>query len=50
MTGSEDFSYMVHASKDKMGAMFFLGSGSDEKVFVTTCTPTLTTWTTTAYW
>ncbi|WP_434361107.1 M20 family metallopeptidase [Parasalinivibrio latis] len=31
MTGSEDFSYMVNASKDKMGAMFFLGSGSDEK-------------------
>ncbi len=31
MTGSEDFSYMVHASRNKMGALFFLGSGSDAK-------------------
>lgn len=31
MTGSEDFSYMVNACKDKMGAFFFLGSGNSEK-------------------
>ncbi len=28
MTGSEDFSYMIEATKDKKGAMFFLGSGN----------------------
>ena len=29
MTGSEDFSYMVNATTQKMGAMFFLGSGNE---------------------
>ncbi|HIE4219304.1 TPA: M20 metallopeptidase family protein [Proteus mirabilis] len=31
MTGSEDFSYMVNATKGKVGAMFFLGSGNQAK-------------------
>lgn len=31
MTGSEDFSYMINATTDKKGAMFFLGSGSQSK-------------------
>lgn len=31
MTGSEDFSYMVNAVPDKKGALFFLGSGCQEK-------------------
>lgn len=31
MTGSEDFSFMVNACENKVGAMFFLGSGSKEK-------------------
>lgn len=31
MTGSEDFSYMINATKDRMGAMYFLGSGNAEK-------------------
>ncbi|WP_094752733.1 M20 metallopeptidase family protein [Psychromonas sp. CD1] len=30
-TGSEDFSYMIEATKNKCGAMFFLGSGNKEK-------------------
>nr|WP_232370049.1 M20 family metallopeptidase [Xenorhabdus lircayensis] len=31
MTGSEDFSYMINATKDRIGAMFFLGSGNKAK-------------------
>ena len=31
MTGSEDFSYMINATKDKLGAMYFLGSGNKAK-------------------
>lgn len=31
MTGSEDFSYMINATKDRKGALFFLGSGKKEK-------------------
>ena len=31
MTGSEDFSYMVNACRQRMGAMFFLGSGNKDK-------------------
>lgn len=31
MTGSEDFSFMVNASRDKKGAMFFLGSGNTNR-------------------
>lgn len=31
MTGSEDFSLMVNASPNKIGAMFFLGSGNKNK-------------------
>lgn len=31
MTGSEDFSYMINATKDRIGAMFFLGSGNQTK-------------------
>ncbi|PHM30699.1 M20 metallopeptidase family protein [Xenorhabdus innexi] len=31
MTGSEDFSYMINATKDRKGAMFFLGSGNKAK-------------------
>ncbi|MGF1702080.1 M20 family metallopeptidase [Photobacterium makurazakiensis] len=31
MTGSEDFSLMVEAAKNKQGAMFFLGSGNSAK-------------------
>ncbi|MDC9598418.1 M20 metallopeptidase family protein [Xenorhabdus anantnagensis] len=31
MTGSEDFSYMINATKDRVGAMFFLGSGNKAK-------------------
>lgn len=31
MTGSEDFSYMINATKNKVGAMFFLGSGNSAK-------------------
>ncbi|WP_099124913.1 M20 metallopeptidase family protein [Xenorhabdus stockiae] len=30
-TGSEDFSYMINTTKDRRGAMFFLGSGNKEK-------------------
>ncbi|MDX7986063.1 amidohydrolase [Xenorhabdus sp. 12] len=31
MTGSEDFSYMINATKDRVGLMFFLGSGNKAK-------------------
>ena len=31
MTGSEDFSLMINATKDRVGAMFFLGSGNTSK-------------------
>lgn len=31
MTGSEDFSYMINATKGKVGAMYFLGSGNKAK-------------------
>ncbi|MDX7999388.1 amidohydrolase [Xenorhabdus sp. Reich] len=31
MTGSEDFSYMINATKARVGAMFFLGSGNKAK-------------------
>ena len=31
MTGSEDFSYMINATPDRKGAMFFLGSGNQAK-------------------
>ncbi|MNV80432.1 Peptidase family M20/M25/M40 [compost metagenome] len=31
MTGSEDFSYMINATPDRKGAMFFLGSGCQAK-------------------
>ncbi|MBN6360015.1 MULTISPECIES: M20 metallopeptidase family protein [Providencia] len=31
MTGSEDFSYMINATKGKLGAMYFLGSGNQAK-------------------
>ncbi|MBD2780315.1 M20 metallopeptidase family protein [Xenorhabdus szentirmaii] len=31
MTGSEDFSYMINATKEGVGAMFFLGSGNKTK-------------------
>lgn len=31
MAGSEDFSFMINATKDKKGAMFFLGSGNSAK-------------------
>lgn len=31
MTGSEDFSYLINATRDRKGAMFFLGSGSQKK-------------------
>lgn len=31
MTGSEDFSYLINATKDRKGAMFFLGSGCQKK-------------------
>ena len=31
MTGSEDFSYMINATQDLCGAMFFLGAGSKDK-------------------
>lgn len=31
MSGSEDFSYMVNATRNRMGAMFFLGSGNSAK-------------------
>lgn len=31
MTGSEDFSYMINATKDRLGAMYFLGSGNKAK-------------------
>lgn len=31
MTGSEDFSYLINATRDRKGAMFFLGSGCQEK-------------------
>ncbi|MGL4826992.1 MAG: M20 metallopeptidase family protein [Vibrionaceae bacterium] len=31
MTGSEDFSYMVNACRNRKGAMFFLGSGNQSK-------------------
>ncbi|UNH30895.1 M20 metallopeptidase family protein [Moellerella wisconsensis] len=31
MTGSEDFSYMINATKDRVGGLFFLGSGNKSK-------------------
>lgn len=31
MTGSEDFSYMINATRNRKGAMFFLGSGNQAK-------------------
>ncbi|MBD2811257.1 amidohydrolase [Xenorhabdus sp. Vera] len=31
ITASEDFSYMINATKDRIGAMFMLGSGNTEK-------------------
>lgn len=31
MTGSEDFSYMINATQDRKGALFFLGSGKQAK-------------------
>lgn len=31
MTGSEDFSFMINATPEKKGAMFFLGSGNSKK-------------------
>ncbi len=41
MTGSEDFSYMINATKDKLGAMYFLGSGNQAKGLIITYTLTL---------
>lgn len=50
MAHSEDFSYMVNASRQRMGAMFSKAAATRTKVSKTICMQTLIIWMMSVYW
>ena len=50
MTGSEDFSYMVNACRQRMGRCSFLAAATRTKVSKTICMQTPIIWMMSVYW